>query len=156
MNRQCTSCAYLNNCDEAFIGDSCNDYKEAEGFVEADRVKQQMEFQKTLTKMIKRGADQNAKSDAGKAKLSLVPTDLIWAIAAIREYGNNKYPEGGPDNWKSVERERYIDACYRHWLRFVDNPTGVDKESGLPHLWHVACNVAFLCEMYGPELRRKC
>ena len=103
---------------------------------------------------IRKKGNQNAKSDAGKAKLSLVPTDIIWAIAAIREYGNNKYPDGGPDNWKQVERERYIDACYRHWLRFVKDPTGVDTESGYPHLWHCACNVAFLCEMYAEELKK--
>lgn len=22
-----------------------------------------------------------------------------------------------------------------------------DEDSGLPHLWHIACNVAFLCEL---------
>lgn len=152
MNRKCTTCAYLDHCDDAFIGDSCAEYKEKNP--EAERFKQEREFKKAIETMMKN--NQNAKSDAGKAKLSLVPTDIIWAIAAIREYGNEKYPEGGPDNWKQVERERYIDACYRHWLRFVKDPTGVDTESGLPHLWHIACNVAFLCEMYGPELRRKC
>lgn len=25
---------------------------------------------------------------------------------------------------------------------------GRDRESGLPHLWHLACNAAFLCEFY--------
>ena len=36
-------------------------------------------------------------------------------------------------------------------LAFAENPTGADEESGLPHLWHLACNVAFLCEMYKEE-----
>lgn len=22
-----------------------------------------------------------------------------------------------------------------------------DEESGFPHLWHLACNIAFLCEL---------
>ena len=26
----------------------------------------------------------------------------------------------------------------------IKEPDGVDSESGLPHLWHIACNVAFL------------
>ena len=91
--------------------------------------------------------DQEAKSDFGKAKLSLVPRRIIWDVAAIREYGNNKYPDGGPDNWRRVEPERYRDAAYRHFLRYLDDPRAVDSESGLPHLWHLACNIAFLCEM---------
>ena len=68
-------------------------------------------------------------------------------MAAIREYGNNKYPDGGPDNWRGVEPERYRDAAYRHFLGYLDDPRSVDSESGFPHLWHLACNIAFLCEM---------
>ena len=90
---------------------------------------------------------QKAKADAGKPKLSLVPRRIIYDIAAIREYGNNKYPEGGPDNWKKVEVGRYRDAAFRHFLAYLDDPSGLDEESGLPSLWHLACNIAFLCEM---------
>lgn len=92
-------------------------------------------------------ASQKAKRDAGKPRLSLVPTQIIFDIAAIREYGNGKYPDGGPDNWKSVEIDRYRDAAFRHLLSYIQDPAGVDEESGLPHLWHLACNVAFLCEL---------
>lgn len=100
-----------------------------------------------LTPVEKGETDYHAKQDYGKAKLSLVPRRIIWDVAAIREYGNNKYPDGGPDNWRGVEPERYRDAAYRHFLRYLDDPKGVDSESGLPHLWHLACNIAFLCEM---------
>lgn len=89
--------------------------------------------------------DGVAKADAGKTRLSLVPRKIIWAIAKIREYGNKKY--GDPENWRKVEPQRYRDAAYRHFLRYLDDPTGVDEESGLPHLWHLACNISFLCEM---------
>ena len=89
--------------------------------------------------------DQTAKADAGKEQLTLVPRQIIRDIARIREYGNNKY--GDPDNWKTVEPERYRDAAFRHWLAYLDDPDGVDEESGLKHLWHLACNIAFLCEM---------
>ena len=91
--------------------------------------------------------DQQAKSDAGKLDPTLVPRKIIWDIAAIRAYGNRKYPEGGPDNWKQVEPERYRAAAYRHLLSYLDDPQGKDGESGLPHLWHLACNLAFLCEL---------
>lgn len=89
--------------------------------------------------------NQEIKLDNGKPQLHLVPTEIIRDIAMVREYGVNKY--GDCESWKSVEIERYIDAMYRHLLSFVDNPTGKDDESGLPHLWHLACNVAFLCEL---------
>ena len=94
-----------------------------------------------------RDRDQVVKADAGKPRLSLVPRKIIYDIAAVREYGNKKYPEGGPDNWKTVEPERYRDALFRHLLKYLDDPSGADPESGLPHLWHLACNVAFLCEL---------
>lgn len=91
--------------------------------------------------------NQTAKKDAGKPKLTLVPTEIIYDIAAIREYGNNKYPEGGKNNWMTVEPQRYRDAMFRHMLAYIKNPASLDEESGLPHLWHLACNVAFLCEL---------
>ena len=91
--------------------------------------------------------DQKVKSDSGKPRLTLVPRRIIFAIAKIREYGNAKYPEGGPDNWKQVEKERYRDAAYRHFMAYLDDPAGRDQESGISHLAHLACNIAFLCEM---------
>lgn len=89
--------------------------------------------------------DQEAKADAGKLQLTLVPREIIRNIAAVRMYGNKKY--GDPENWRTVSAERYRDALYRHFLAYLDNPSGIDEESGIPHLWHLACNVAFLCEL---------
>lgn len=89
--------------------------------------------------------NQEAKADAGKPQLTLVPRQIIWDIARIRMYGNEKY--GDPDNWKTVEIERYRDAAFRHFMAYLDDPHGVDEESGLPHLWHCVTNFAFLCEM---------
>lgn len=89
--------------------------------------------------------NQQAKADAGKLQLTLVPRGIIRTIARIRMYGNEKYHD--PENWRTVEIERYRDAAFRHFLSYLDDPQGVDEESGLPHLWHLACNVAFLVEM---------
>lgn len=88
---------------------------------------------------------QTAKADAEKAQLTLVPRKIIWAIAKVRMYGNRKY--GDPENWRQVEPQRYRDAMMRHMLKYLDDPDGVDEESGIKHLHHLACNVAFLCEM---------
>ena len=89
--------------------------------------------------------NQNIKSDAGKEQLRLVPCEIIRCIARVREYGNKKYKD--PDSWRRVEIERYRDAAFRHLLSYIEDPNGKDEESGLPHLWHLACNVAFLCEL---------
>ena len=88
--------------------------------------------------------NQEAKADAGKLRPTLVPVSLIMAVAAIREYGCAKYHD--PDNWKRVEPQRYKDAAYRHWLAYLSGEKK-DQESGLPHLWHLACNIAFLIAM---------
>ena len=89
--------------------------------------------------------DQTAKADAGKLQITLVPRQIIKDIAEVRMYGNKKY--GDPNNWKNVEKERYRDALMRHLLAYLDDPDSIDDESGLKHLKHAACNMAFLCEM---------
>lgn len=91
--------------------------------------------------------NQEIKADAGKLRLTLVPRKIIHAIARVRMYGVHKYPNGGIDNWKQVEMWRYRDAAFRHFIEYLDNPKKVDNESGLPHLWHLAANIAFLCEL---------
>lgn len=88
--------------------------------------------------------DQQPKTDQGKPRPTLVPVSLIEAVTAIREYGCQKYHD--PENWRQVEPQRYRDALYRHWLAYLKGEK-YDQESGLPHLWHLACNAAFLIEM---------
>ena len=84
---------------------------------------------------------QEAKADAGKVRPTLVPVELIKAVAAVRMFGLKKYKE--EDNWKRVETYRYRDAMYRHWLAYLEGEF-FDPESKLPHLWHCATNLAFL------------
>lgn len=98
--------------------------------------------------------DYSAKADAGKLQISLCPTQIIRDIAVVRAYGNKKY--GSSENWKTVEMRRYVDALLRHTLEFVDNPESVDSESGIPHYKHMACNMAFICEMMAGRVPQKC
>jgi len=86
-----------------------------------------------------------AKFDGGKLELDLVPTQMIRDVAEVRMYGTKKY--GDPDNWKKVELRRYVNALLRHTLAFVEDNKSVDEESGMPHYKHMACNMAFICEM---------
>ena len=90
--------------------------------------------------------DQQPKADQGKPHPSYVPVALIEGVMAVREYGNQKYHD--PDNWKQVEPERYHQAMLRHILAAWNDPYKIDPESGLPHIAHVACNIAFLLEFY--------
>lgn len=89
--------------------------------------------------------NQDIKADNGKPRVTLVPLQIIRDIARVREFGLQKYKE--KESWKSVEPERYRDALLRHCMLYIEDPFGLDEESGLPHLWHLACNVAFLCEL---------
>ena len=98
--------------------------------------------------------DQTAKADAGKLHLSLVPTQIVKDIAEVRMYGNRKY--GDSENWKTVEMRRYVDALLRHTLEFVRKPDSVDSESGIAHYKHMACNMAFICEMMAGNVPQKC
>lgn len=85
------------------------------------------------------------KDTMGKARLSLVPPGIIEAVGEVRTFGCKKY--GAPDNWKTVEPELYVDALMRHLVRYLRDPKATDAESGLSHLAHMACNIAFLIEM---------
>jgi hypothetical protein len=97
----------------------------------------------------KQEGDQDVKADAGKPRLTLVPQEIIWAIAEVREYGCEKY--GDPENWKRVDVQRYRDAMFRHVMFYLAAFHGKDPESGIPHLYHLACNVAFLCALEGMD-----
>lgn len=101
-----------------------------------------LEHEKTRLKTLLSGT---VKADAGKPQLTLVPRKILFDIARVREYGTKKY--GDPENWRHVRPERYREAAFRHFMAYLDDPQGVDAESGLPHLSHLACNIAFLCEM---------
>lgn len=89
--------------------------------------------------------EQDAKADAGKPRPTLVPVSAIRAIMAVREYGCQKYHD--PDNWRKVDPQRYRDAACRHLLDYLEDHQAKDTESGLPALWHLLCNIAFLVEM---------
>lgn len=90
-------------------------------------------------------AEIPAKFDQNKPRLDLVPPAIIEVIGHVRTYGALKYKD--PENWRKVEPERYQAALMRHLCEYMRNPKSIDVESGLPHLWHMACNIAFLCEM---------
>lgn len=87
------------------------------------------------------------KHDGGKARLDLVPPEIIEAVGVVMTHGATKYGEG---SYRKVEPKRYRAALMRHICKWLKDPHGLDEDSGLPHLYHVACNVAFLLELDNP------
>lgn len=95
------------------------------------------------------------KHDGGKPRCDLVPPEIIEAVGAVRTYGVQKY--GREYSYRKVEPKRYRAALMRHICKWLKNPHGKDEESGLHHLWHIACNVAFLLELdKGTEEEEQC
>lgn len=88
----------------------------------------------------------SAKHDSGKNRLDLVFPSFIEEVGYIRTYGVQKYHD--PDNWKNIEdaKQRYIAAAMRHFNAWRSGEKR-DKESGLRHLSHCACNLMFLIEL---------
>ena len=125
------------HCIERMLGDVT---EMAERYMDMNRAKQ-------TEPIVNSNLDQKAKADAGKPRLTLIPPQILYDIAEVREYGCKKYPDGGPDNWKTVDIQRYKDALARHTLSYLACSSDKDSESGLNHLKHVACNVAFLCQL---------
>lgn len=87
------------------------------------------------------------RDNKNKPQLALVPMRLVNGVAEViwksSDRGGGKYPL---HNW--TKGLGYIDTAscaLRHifkWLAGED----FDKESGLHHLKHAACNIAFLLE----------
>jgi hypothetical protein len=78
-----------------------------------------------------------------KLQLSLVPPSLVQYTAAVMMFGAVKYDK---HNWrKGFDYTSIIDSLERHIAAFKAGEN-YDPESGLHHLGHVACNVAFLIE----------
>lgn len=94
---------------------------------------------------------KGAKYDDGKPRPSLVPVEAIEAIMKTREHGMRKY--GAAEDWRSIDAERWHEALLRHVLAMWENPVAIDPESGIPALWHVITNAAFLCAALKEELK---
>lgn len=84
------------------------------------------------------------KHNGGKLRLSLVPRDGTRVVARVMQKALEKYKEG---SWVNVPIAEYREAVHRHLLDYLDDPTGLDQESGLPHYAHLAANVMIIAEL---------
>ena len=97
-----------------------------------------MDTNSALGKLFPRG-DSN-KSDHDKLQWDKLPWEEVEKIVEVMMYGANKYVM---DSWKSVASERYEAAMIRHYVSWKKGEK-IDKESGLSHLAHMACNLMFV------------
>lgn len=95
--------------------------------------------------------DQEAKADANKLMMELIPPEAFEALAEVLTYGANKYK---PESWRTVQIDRYIGAMLRHYTEYRKDPLSVDKESGILHIKHLYCNAMFLCCFAMKELEK--
>jgi len=89
--------------------------------------------------MIKK--DTGSKFDDGKNRLDLIPPDATEGLGLVLTFGAKKY---APYNWlEGIKYSKIIAAIKRHLLA-VERNEDIDSESGLLHVDHIACNIAFL------------
>lgn len=81
------------------------------------------------------------KDDAGKIDVTLLDPEFLENTSRVMMVGAIKYERG---NWqKSLAPIRILGALIRHAYRILRGEW-IDKESGLPHTAHIACNAMFL------------
>lgn len=107
----------------------------------------------------RRKNDTALRFNEGKARLSLLldAPHAVEGVVEVLEYGCKKYSRS---NWKKgLNHTEVIDSMLRHISSYLKGED-VDKESGLPHVDHVATNAIFLSELVRikPEFddRKRC
>ena len=84
----------------------------------------------------------SVKHDTGKPRWDLLPFREIGQVVDILTFGASKY---APDAWQELPdfENRYFAATMRHLAAYRQGEV-FDRESGLSHLAHAACNLLFL------------
>lgn len=90
---------------------------------------------------MKKNKENKIKDIKNKPTFSVVPCEIMYAIEMTRQYGIKKY--GNKKKWKKIDVKYYYEALYRHIIKII-NGEKEDSESGLPHIYHAACNIAFI------------
>ena len=89
----------------------------------------------------KKQQNEAIRYDSEKPRMDLIPPEVLVALGKVLGFGAEKYEHR---NWeKGLNWGRITGALLRHitaWMGGED----CDKESGLHHLHHAACNIAFL------------
>lgn len=95
--------------------------------------------------------NEGRKDDQDKIRIELIPPEFIFGVAKVLTFGAKKYSDR---NWEQgMAWSRVFGALMRHlWYWWGgQGPTtknfvfgDLDDETGMSHLWHAECCLAFL------------
>lgn len=91
------------------------------------------------------GDDHAIKNDLDKDRMDLIPPEVEVALARILGHGAQKYEDR---NWeRGMDWGRVYAAARRHLNKFWAG-IDIDSDSGMPHIDHALCCLAFLSTYY--------
>lgn len=92
------------------------------------------------------------KYDLEKSMMQLFPLSVAESISQVLTFGAKKYAAHG---WKNLPDavQRYQGALLRH-LTALQEGEEVDSDSGLPHVYHIGCNITFLIHFYNKDPKK--
>jgi len=95
------------------------------------------------------GVPGSTKFDGDKPMMQLFPLAVAESISKVLTFGAKKYAAHG---WKKLPDaiQRYQGALLRH-LAALQNGEEFDSDSGLPHIYHIGCNITFLVAFYDKD-----
>ena len=76
-----------------------------------------------------------------KLRFDLIPPEVEEALATILTHGAIKHEDRG---WEGGGDWRRVYSALRRHLHAWKKGEKIDKESGLPHLWHALARLTFL------------
>lgn len=84
---------------------------------------------------------EGKKFDDDKPRYDLIPPEIEEAIAKVLTFGAAKY---GDRDWELGMRWGRVYAALRRHMAAWWSGEDIDPETGMSHLWHAACCLAFL------------
>lgn len=94
-----------------------------------------------MTKEVRTTSSTGGEKGVKPQRYDLLPKPFMDAVAEVMAFGAEKYDA---HNWrKGYEWSKSYAAAMRHMTAHWNGET-IDPESGLPHLAHAGCHLAFM------------
>lgn len=103
---------------------------------------------KTDTKKVELTAA--VRYNKGKTRFDLIPPEFIREVAEVFTFGSQKYEANNWKGFNAQQKEEIKASLLRHIYSYLEGEE-LDPESGLHHLAHAGCNLAFLAYFRNKE-----